>query len=138
MRRLSIAEELESNDASLDSHDVEDHENYNHSIKHTKKITKKSGTQQNAKKTQSKKDPNAPKAPMNAYLLFAEAHRAKVRATMPGATAAEVAKRLAEQWRQMSAEEKEPYERKYRAAKKQYEREMAEYRAKRPLAQHNE
>jgi len=74
-----------------------------------------------------KKDPNAPKRGLSAYMFFANDQRDKVREDNPGIKFGEVGKLLGEKWKELSAKEKEPYEKKAKQDKERYEREKAEY-----------
>ncbi|KIW08349.1 uncharacterized protein PV09_01265 [Verruconis gallopava] len=76
-----------------------------------------------------KKDPNAPKRGLSAYMFFANDNRDKVREENPGIKFGEVGKLLGEKWKELSAKEKEPYEKKAIEDKERYEREKAEYAA---------
>lgn len=76
-----------------------------------------------------KKDPNAPKRPMTAYMFFATEGRETVRKENPDAKFGEVGKLIGEKWRALSEEGKKKYEAKALAAKERYEKEKAEYLA---------
>lgn len=77
--------------------------------------------------TRKKKDPNAPKRSLSAYMFFANENRDIVRAENPGIAFGEVGKLLGLKWKALSAEEKGPYETKAANDKKRYEKEKAEY-----------
>lgn len=79
------------------------------------------------KSSRKKKDPNAPKRSLSAYMFFANENRDIVRAEHPGITFGQVGKFLGDKWKSMTAEDKEPYESKAAADKKRYEKEKAEY-----------
>eukprot|EP00586_Coscinodiscus_wailesii_P004417 CAMPEP_0172483484 /NCGR_PEP_ID=MMETSP1066-20121228/10496_1 /TAXON_ID=671091 /ORGANISM="Coscinodiscus wailesii, Strain CCMP2513" /LENGTH=398 /DNA_ID=CAMNT_0013247385 /DNA_START=66 /DNA_END=1262 /DNA_ORIENTATION=+ len=49
----------------------------------------------------AKKDPNAPKRPMSAYMFFSQERRAKIMAEKPEMKVTEVAKLLGEEWNQL-------------------------------------
>ena len=68
-----------------------------------------------AKKTPS--DPNAPKRGGSAFILFSQAERANIKRENPGATNAELFKRLGEKWREADADTKAKYEATYQANK---------------------
>lgn len=80
--------------------------------------------------TKKKKDPNAPKRPLTAYLYFANDKRDGVRAKNPDLTLAQVTSLIGQQWRDLSSEDKKPYEEKAVADKKRYESERAAYKEK--------
>lgn len=79
------------------------------------------------KSTRKKKDPNAPKRSLSAYMFFANENRDIVRAENPGISFGQVGRLLGEKWKALSAEDKTPYEDKAAADKKRYEKEKAEY-----------
>jgi len=79
------------------------------------------------KTTRKKKDPNAPKRSLSAYMFFANENRDIVRAENPGINFGQVGRLLGEKWKALSTEDKTPYENKAAADKKRYEKEKAEY-----------
>ncbi|KAL4992133.1 high mobility group box domain-containing protein [Aspergillus falconensis] len=79
--------------------------------------------------TRRKKDPNAPKRGLSAYMFFANDNREKVREENPGITFGQVGKMLGEKWKSLSDKERKPYEDKAAADKKRYEDEKAAYKA---------
>ncbi|ODQ68495.1 Non-histone chromosomal protein 6 [Nadsonia fulvescens var. elongata DSM 6958] len=79
------------------------------------------------KVTRKKKDPNAPKRSLSAYMFFANDTRDLIRAQNPGIPFGQVGKLLGEKWRMMTADEKEPFEEKAKTDKKRYEDEKATY-----------
>ena len=56
-----------------------------------------------------KKDPDAPKRPMSAYLSYANKLRAKVKAENPKGTNGEISKILSSMWKGMSDDERKQY-----------------------------
>lgn len=82
-----------------------------------------------AKKKRVKKDPNAPKKPMQAYFLFSQDQRAKVKAENPDLGTKDIARQLGQMWKAMSEEDKKPYAAKAAEEKAKYERALAEYNA---------
>lgn len=82
------------------------------------------------KASRKKKDPDAPKRALSAYMFFANENRDIVRAENPGITFGQVGKLLGEKWKALTADEKVPYETKAEADKKRYEKEKAEYAKK--------
>ncbi|GFF36938.1 non-histone chromosomal protein 6 [Aspergillus udagawae] len=76
-----------------------------------------------------KKDPNAPKRGLSAYMFFANDNRDKVREENPGITFGQVGKMLGERWKALSDSDRRPYEEKAAADKKRYEDEKASYNA---------
>ncbi|KAI9653785.1 MAG: Non-histone chromosomal protein 6 [Alyxoria varia] len=76
-----------------------------------------------------KKDPNAPKRGLSAYMFFANDQRDKVRSDNPNMKFGEVGKVLGERWKALTDAQKAPYEKKAAADKKRYEEEKAAYQA---------
>jgi len=74
-----------------------------------------------------KKDPNAPKRGLSAYMFFANEQREKVREDNPGIKFGEVGKLLGEKWKALSDKQRTPYEAKAATDKKRYEEEKAAY-----------
>lgn len=74
-----------------------------------------------------KKDPNAPKRGLSAYMFFANEQREKVREENPGIKFGEVGKMLGERWKALSEKQRAPYEAKAAADKKRYEDEKVRY-----------
>ncbi|KAJ4769081.1 Non-histone chromosomal protein 6 [Rhynchospora pubera] len=76
----------------------------------------KDGDEEGSKKRpKKKKDPNAPKRGMTAFIN-------------PGLSFTEVGKALGEKWKKMSSEEKEPYEALAKADSKRYREQMDGYK----------
>ncbi|KAA8910354.1 hypothetical protein TRICI_004152 [Trichomonascus ciferrii] len=76
-----------------------------------------------------KKDPNAPKRSLSAYMFFANEQRDTVRSENPGISFGQVGRVLGERWKALTDEEKRPYEDKAKADKQRYEDEKAAYAA---------
>ncbi|KAK9470076.1 high mobility group box domain-containing protein [Dipodascopsis tothii] len=76
-----------------------------------------------------KKDPNAPKRSLSAYMFFANEQRDSVRTENPGIAFGQVGKVLGERWKALNAKEKAPYEARAAQDKKRYEEEKAAYLA---------
>ena len=74
------------------------------------------------------KDPNEPKRPISAYFIFNADNREATKKENPGATTADLTKKLAEKWNALGEAAKKPYEEKAAALKKQYEIDLAEYK----------
>ena len=75
------------------------------------------------------KDPNAPKRPGNAWLLFLNAHRAAKVSENPGMKMPEITKLISVDYKALSAEEKKVWTDQYEAAKAKYAADMAAYKA---------
>ncbi|KAL2154118.1 hypothetical protein VTH82DRAFT_2794 [Thermothelomyces myriococcoides] len=80
-------------------------------------------------KKRSKKDPNAPKRGLSAYMFFANEQRENVREENPGVSFGQVGKILGERWKALSDKQRAPYEAKAAADKKRYEDEKQAYNA---------
>ncbi|CAG8958514.1 hypothetical protein HYALB_00001458 [Hymenoscyphus albidus] len=74
-----------------------------------------------------KKDPNAPKRGLSAYMFFANEQRENVREENPGISFGQVGKQLGERWKALSDKQRAPYEAKAAQDKKRYEDEKASY-----------
>uniref|UniRef100_UPI0037E78136 TOX high mobility group box family member 4b isoform X1 n=1 Tax=Semicossyphus pulcher TaxID=241346 RepID=UPI0037E78136 len=81
------------------------------------------------KKGKKKKDPNEPQKPVSAYALFFRDTQAAIKGQNPNATFGEVSKIVASMWDSLGEEQKQVYKRKNEAAKKDYMKALAEYRA---------
>ncbi|XP_068444431.1 TOX high mobility group box family member 4b isoform X2 [Clinocottus analis] len=75
------------------------------------------------------KDPNEPRKPVSAYALFFRDTQAAIKGQNPNATFGEVSKIVASMWDSLGEEQKQVYKRKNEAAKKDYLKALAEYRA---------
>ncbi|KAF7509974.1 Non-histone chromosomal protein 6 [Endocarpon pusillum] len=77
-----------------------------------------------------KKDPNAPKRGLSAYMFFANDQRDTVREENPGISFGQVGKVLGDKWKALSAKDRKPYEDKATEDKKRYETEKLAYQNK--------
>ena len=82
-----------------------------------------------AKTPKAKKDPNAPKKPLSAYIIFTKERRSAVVAENPGLSLTEVTKELGARWKAIGAEEKSVFEAKAKEDKERYAVEMEAYEA---------
>lgn len=83
----------------------------------------------NKKARSGTRDPDAPKRPTTAFMLFSQENRKKIAQTAPGKTAGEVSAMVGSAWKTLAASEKKQYEAKYEAAKNQYNIDMANYKS---------
>lgn len=87
------------------------------------------------------KDPNLPKRPASAYVLFCELERDKLRvefeALNPGKPATEFTKHLIELWKNLDPEQKAPFNKAHEDEKERYTREMQAYN-RRKVSEANE
>ncbi|KAJ3289068.1 High mobility group protein 20A [Borealophlyctis nickersoniae] len=81
------------------------------------------------------KDPNAPKQPKTAYILFLMNERKEILKEHPEAALPDVTKAVAAKWNTLSAEEKQPYidaaaaeKEKYAAVKEKYDDDVKHYK----------
>uniref|UniRef100_A0A0B6ZPQ2 HMG box domain-containing protein n=2 Tax=Arion vulgaris TaxID=1028688 RepID=A0A0B6ZPQ2_9EUPU len=86
-------------------------------------------------KTEKEKDPNAPKKPANAFLMFCTTQRTVLQEEYFKEHKEEIAhheltKSLAQQWNALVPEEKRVYYEMYEREKERYEREMRNYKPK--------
>ncbi|KAL4810289.1 high mobility group box domain-containing protein [Aspergillus unguis] len=93
------------------------------------KDPKPRATKKAAPAQRRKKDPNAPKRGLSAYMFFANDNRDKVREENPGISFGQVGKMLGEKWKALSDKDRKPYDDKAAADKKRYEDEKAAYQA---------
>ncbi|XP_077412312.1 epidermal Langerhans cell protein LCP1-like isoform X2 [Vanacampus margaritifer] len=82
-----------------------------------------------AKIGRPKKDPNEPQKPVSAYALFFRDTQAAIKGQNPNATFGEVSKIVASMWDSLAEEQKQVYKKKTDAAKKEYLKALAAYRA---------
>ncbi|KAG9331180.1 hypothetical protein JZ751_019894 [Albula glossodonta] len=80
-------------------------------------------------KKKKKKDPNEPQKPVSAYALFFRDTQAAIKSQNPNATFGDVSKIVASMWDSLGEEQKQAYKRKTEAAKKEYLKALAAYRA---------
>jgi len=105
-----------------------------------KKVTRKppSKTAAKTKKTSTggggkkKKDPNAPKRPMSAYLIFTQEARPAIKAEMEKKAGdkvkvTDVLKALGAKWKTLTDKDKEPFDKKAKIDKERFEREKKSY-----------
>ncbi|RSL67417.1 hypothetical protein CEP54_003263 [Fusarium duplospermum] len=99
-------------------------------FKNTSKMPKAdAGKRGKVTKKRGKKDPNAPKRGLSAYMFFANEQRENVREENPGISFGQVGKLLGERWKALNEKQRAPYEAKAAADKKRYEDEKQAYNA---------
>lgn len=74
-----------------------------------------------------KKDPNAPKKGMSAFMLFSNEHRNKIKAANPESTFGEIGRKVGEAWKALNDKQKAVYTKKAEEDKKRYESEFQTY-----------
>jgi len=82
-------------------------------------------------KARAKKDPNAPKRPLSAYMRWLQDNRQQIVASLPAGQqgVAAVAKAAGVQWKTVSEDEKRKYQDLVEAAKAEYQKQLEEYQA---------
>ena len=83
-----------------------------------------------AKKPRKKKDKDAPKKGLSAFMFFSNDKREQVKADNPGIAFTDVARKMGELWKAATPEDKKPYEAKAEEDKGRYALEMEAYRKK--------
>ncbi|CAM9398979.1 unnamed protein product [Ectocarpus fasciculatus] len=82
------------------------------------------------KKKRAKKDKDAPKGAMSAFMQFSQATRAQVKADNPELKITEISKVLGEKWGKLDETQKRPYQDKADEDKARYKREKDAYDSK--------
>lgn len=78
-------------------------------------------------KTKKRKDPNAPKKGMSAFMIFSQENRSLIKEANPTATFAEIGKKVGESWSSLTDEQKVEFNVKSEADKVRYQKAHAEY-----------
>ncbi|XP_023191594.1 TOX high mobility group box family member 4-A-like [Xiphophorus maculatus] len=81
------------------------------------------------KKGRKKKDPNEPQKPVSAYALFFRDTQSAIKGQNPNASFGEVSKIVASMWDSLADDQKQVYKKKTEAAKKEYLKALATYKA---------
>lgn len=82
------------------------------------------------KRKRAKKDPNAPKRSLSAFLYFSQDERPKVKAGHPNWGVADCAKELGKRWGAAPQKQRDKYEKMAERDKERYGREIAVWKAK--------
>ncbi|KAI8906618.1 hypothetical protein PhCBS80983_g03135 [Powellomyces hirtus] len=88
------------------------------------KVSRKAAT---GKKVKAKKDPNAPKKALSAFMIFSQENRARIKEENPEATFGQLGKLLGAAWKDLNEKDKSLYEKKQEKAKAQYEIAVKQY-----------
>lgn len=94
------------------------------------KPAKKTKEEKPDKKKKVKKDPNAPKRGLSAFMYFSSAERPKVKEDKPEISFGDVGKELGERWKAISDKEKAKFEEMAKKDKDRYTKEKTAYDAK--------
>lgn len=89
--------------------------------------SKKGGKRKDAKK---KKDPNAPKRALSAFIFFSLDNRQSVIAANPGIKFTDITREIARLWNAVDDDTKKSYEDRAKKDKERYEQDKAAYEAK--------
>lgn len=124
--RRSLSPIFSSHDL-LDGHDAHDPSHLS-ATKHSNTAARSSPVP-STKKHKPPKDPNAPKRPKNAFLLFCEIERDSVRAAAEANSTEniDIARELGRVWAEMNADARKPYRDKYDEDRARYEKEVHVY-----------
>ncbi|KAH9834467.1 high mobility group box domain-containing protein [Rhodofomes roseus] len=100
--------------------------------KETTKATRRKVAKADAKapKSKAKKDKNAPKRALSAYMFFSQDWRERVKAENPDASFGEIGKLLGAKWKELDESEKKPYIEQAARDKARAEQEKADYDGK--------
>ena len=82
-------------------------------------------------KVKSIRDPELPKRPKSAYLLFCKEARSKVKEELPNARLPEIAKKLGQLWAKCDGDEKKKFEDQSKEDKQRYLEDMEKYKQER-------
>ncbi|EJU01921.1 HMG-box [Dacryopinax primogenitus] len=97
------------------------------SAKSTSKDTKTTGKTK-VPRGKKEKDPNAPKGAKSPYIIFCQDNREE--AKKEAENTREIMRILADMWKNLSEQDKEPYKAKSQKDKTRFEREMKAYKGK--------
>jgi structure-specific recognition protein 1 len=90
------------------------------------------------KATKKKKDPNAPKRPMNAYFLYSNANRARIKAENPDAKFTEIPGIASAEFKSLSDKEAGKWHKAAAEDKARYQAEMEDYEPPSDLEEEDE
>ncbi|NXL52783.1 SSRP1 protein, partial [Podilymbus podiceps] len=122
-----VAEEFDSNASASSSSGDGDSDRDEKKPAKKAKIVKDRKPRKKQPESKKGKDPNAPKRPMSAYMLWLNASRDKIKSDHPGISITDLSKKAGELWKAMSKEKKEEWDRKAEDARREYEKAMKEY-----------
>eukprot|EP01023_Acetabularia_acetabulum_P027345 TRINITY_DN2588_c0_g1_i1.p4 TRINITY_DN2588_c0_g1~~TRINITY_DN2588_c0_g1_i1.p4 ORF type:complete len:117 (-),score=33.11 TRINITY_DN2588_c0_g1_i1:238-588(-) len=79
------------------------------------------------RKQRARKDPDAPKKPMGAYMWFSKVKREEVKIKHPNKKVTDIGRILGEMWRNLTDDEKKEFQLMAEDDKKRYEKDIEEY-----------
>ncbi|KAJ1960609.1 Non-histone chromosomal protein 6 [Dipsacomyces acuminosporus] len=91
--------------------------------------SKAAESESKGRRTRRKKDANAPKRALSAYMFYSQANRERVKKDNPDVTFGQIGKILGAEWKGLSDSAKAPYLKKAEEDKKRYEAQKAKYDA---------
>lgn len=97
------------------------------SRKRSKKSQKAGDKSSKKKKKRKTKDPDAPKRPLGAYFYYFKANNDKIKQEHPEFIQKEVVAKIAQDWKRLPEEQKQPFVEQSNEDKKRYIREKEEY-----------
>ena len=112
------AEEVESKESEPESEPDSEQEEPEDKVKPAKKPSKKSSKQ-------STKDENKIKRPLNAYIIYSQEVRNKVKSENPDSKVGDISKIIGAMWKELSPSKKKKFEKLASEAKAKYESEVA-------------
>ena len=80
------------------------------------------------KKTKKVRDPNKPKRSKNAFMFFSAARRAEIKEANPDMKSTDISKQLGLLWKDLSDDDKKPFELQAATEKVAYDKAMAAYK----------
>ncbi|KAJ1902683.1 Non-histone chromosomal protein 6 [Coemansia sp. IMI 209127] len=93
------------------------------------RVKKTRGEKVAKREKRTKKDPNAPKRALSAYMFFSQANRATVREQNPEVSFGAIGKLLGEKWKKLTENDKAPYTKQAENDKVRYAKDKAEWDA---------
>ncbi|KAH8929794.1 HMG-box [Atractiella rhizophila] len=84
------------------------------------------------KKEKKERDPNAPKKPPGAYLMYQNGMIEKMKTENPGMTWTELQKQIGSDWKDLNDEQKKEYQDKHARLLETYKEDMEEYQKAHP------
>lgn len=87
------------------------------------------------------RDPDLPKRPSNAYLIYCDIEKERVRKQLdedPMSAPNDLSKTLTEEWKNLDDESRKPYYKLYEEDRERYQREMSIYNQRRQVAEDEE
>ena len=106
------------------------HENYVVRRNENQRMVQYQGGGGGYRQKRARKDPNAPKRSLSAFMFFSNHEAPQVRRENPNFNLGEVAKKLGSMWSEASAEVKQKYNDMANADKERYEKEKHEWHTK--------